>query len=168
MSTTKPSQVEKRRKLLKSAVGAPALFTLPGAVGSAMAAASLGCDAKSLAVFADESPVDGFPSAPDKWMRVQCEVWQFKIVGATGPAVDGFKFNGAYYFVTDGVAEQVAVDANPAPKQVANAYVYALVDYQQGAPATIVLDPGNAVSPIAGASCWNSLTSSNLTTNVIN
>ncbi|MCB1901547.1 MAG: hypothetical protein KDH16_19810, partial [Rhodocyclaceae bacterium] len=162
-------QIEKRRKLIKSAVGAPALFTLPGAVGSAMAAASLGCDVKSQAAFADESSVEGFPSsARDKWMRVRCEVWQFKIVGATGPAVDGFKFNGAYYFVTDGVAEQVAVDANPAPKQVANAYVYALVDYQQGAPATIVLDPGNAVSPIAGASCWNSLTSSNLTTNVIN
>lgn len=170
MSTSKQNQIEKRRKLIKSAVGAPALFTLPGAVGSAMAAASLGCDVKSQATFADESPVTGFPSAPDKWMRVRCEVWTFRLESG-GAAVTGFKFNGAYYQVTSGVAQQVAVKLTPssqAPVQVAGQYVYALVDYQQSAPATIVLDPNKAVSPIAGASCWNSLTSSNLSSNVIN
>lgn len=167
MSTAKQSQIEKRRKLLKSAVGAPVLFTLPGAVGSAMAATSLACNEKSLTTFASESPVEGFPSAPDKWMRVRCEVWTFKL-DSGGPAVTGFKFNSAYYLVTNGVAAQVVVKANPAPAQVANQYVYALVDYQDSAPATIVLDPNNAISPIAGASCWNSLNSTNLSSNVIN
>lgn len=167
MPTKTQDQIERRRKLLKGAVGAPALFTLPGAVGSAMAAASLGCREKSLTTFAAESPVAGFPSAPDKWMRVKCEVWTFTVFGDSSPTT-GFKFNGSYYRVSSNVATSVAVESSPAPAQVVGQYVFALVDYQDGAPATIVLDPSGAVSPIAGASCWNSLTSSSLSSNVIN
>ena len=160
--------IRRRRKLLKGAVGAPVLFTLP--VGSALAATSLTCDIKSQQTFASESP-STFLTAPsaDKWMRARLDVFVVNVQGS-GP-VDAVMVGSDFYRLDNATTTLILipqVDIAGTPS-LTGSQVDVLVDYNVSGMATVVVAPNSPVSPIAGVSCWNSLNpTAPLTSNIVN
>lgn len=161
MSDADKSRVESRRRLIKSAAAAPIVFTLP--TGSALAATSLSCQTKGLDRFEPTSTPavvasDGSYTS-DGWVRARLQSYNFLVDGdSPSDRSNGFTLNGTNYFkVVGGTASAVFVVNSPsgqAPKVNAGQYYYVLVEYPSG---NLVLDAGGDVSPMAGASCWNSL-----------
>ncbi|WP_068635506.1 hypothetical protein [Thauera butanivorans] len=155
MSADDKSRNEGRRRLIKSAAAAPVVFTLPS--GAALAAASSSCEANSLELFNTERPL-AVTASSDKWVRARLQAWKFKAVkvGSNGSEnVDGFKYNEVYYKVSDGRAEEVALKPGSKPAVYPRQYYYVLINYPG---RTLILDASATdVTPMAGASCWNSL-----------
>ena len=82
----------------------------------------------------------------------------------------GFTLGGRWFRVNaDGSVTEVTPRGTP---QSNGLTYFALVDYEAysvGQPETVYVYQGAPIaSPIAGASCWNSLTGAMLTVNVIN
>lgn len=161
------SSQEKRRRLIKSAAAAPIVLTLPS--GSALAASSAMCDKKSADAFA-ASPAPAVTAVSDRWMRAQLQQYAFKgkVEGANGAAsFTGFKYGGTNYAVVNGVAVPL-VQTNQ-ESMLQGQFYYVLVDYKGDQPVGLILDSSSigVQNPIAGASCWNSLTGETLVENVI-
>lgn len=168
MSTSDNTSHEKRRRLIKSAAAAPVVLTLPS--GSALAASSAMCDSKSADTFA-ASPAPAVTTLSDRWMRAQLQAYSFKgkVAGQNG-ATDydtGFKYGGVNYVVVDGVA--VPLLQTNKETLLPGTYCYVLVDYRGDQPVGLILDSSSIgdQNPIAGASCWNSLTGDTLVGTVI-
>lgn len=168
MSSFQSERREHRRRILKAAAGVPVVLTLPS--GAAMAAVSVTCDATSQDLYQVEGAA-GFPTSPDSWMRVQLPKYRIRLQGST--RVDGFRFisgSTERWFKVDGdEAIEVTGELHPAhaPQEVAGEYYYGLIDYQNGFGELMLTQNDQNVMPIAGCSCWNSLTGSTLTTNVV-
>ena len=182
MSLTQKTK-QRRRDILKAAVGAPVIFTLP--TGSALAAVSLTCKDKSQ-VLASQNPPKGVVAASDTWMRFKVTGKKVKILNNNN-VLKGFTLNGKWYrvYVGNGVnsgrVEDITLtrNVNYSPNPLENGeFYYLLVDHtdqqnQPGSPESFVFlgttDPNFA--PIAGHTCWNSISTvgpKNLTGNVIN
>ena len=141
------------------------VFTLPN--GSALAAASMSCAQKSDNL-ADRSPPTGVTTSADTWMRYRLDAYS---INQSGGPVSGITFGGKWYRVdVNGIATEVTPNGNPQP--ISGSYYYALVDYSTypttGAIGSVYPAKSPIDNPIAGASCWNSLLSTALTSNVIN
>lgn len=167
MSAPDNTSHEKRRRLIKSAAAAPVVLTLPS--GAALAASSAMCDKKSADAFA-VSPAPAVTALSDRWMRAQLQAYAFKgKVEGQNAATDytGFKYNGVNYAVINGSAVPLVQTNQEALLQ--NQYFYVLVDYKGDQPIGLILDSSSisTQNPIAGASCWNSLTGDTLLENVI-
>ncbi len=166
MPSIESEQKHRRRRILKAAASAPVVFTLPS--GAALAAASLTCAEKSAELAGSGAePVPGVTTAPDNWMRFSLQGYT---INQSGGQLQGFTLGGNWYAVNaDGTV--VAVVPNGNPNANGTTY-YALVDYESyaaGNAQTMYVYLGTPIgSPIAGASCWNSLTGATLTANVIN
>ena len=165
MASTDSEKNIKRRRILKAAASAPVVFTLP--TGAALAATSLTCADKSAERASLELPA-GVTSAPDSWMRFSLPGFR---INQPGGQFQGFNLGGTWYAVNaDGTVTPVTPNGTP---QSNGLTYYALVDYDaysSGQAASMYVYHGGTgvVSPIAGASCWNSLTGSALSSNVIN
>jgi hypothetical protein len=187
MSVSKSDRTEQRRRILRGAVSAPVIFTLPS--GAALAQVSTSCAAKSQELAATENPL-GIATGLDKWMRFEVEAYSFngsvKVSGfldattagsGTTPANKNdryFQLNGLWYRynVADGTAMAVTL-STPTPSGTPVGPLYVLVDYaaySAGTNPTMYVYPARTpvINPIAGASCWNSLTGASLTETVIN
>lgn len=173
MSSPVQAHTEQRRKLIKAAAGASAVFTLPS--GAALANVSATCDQKSLKLYQDAAKPTGFSGAMDGWMRVKLQKYNVraKLPGetnnTTGP---GFNYNNRWFRVinsTTGGNKAVEVFSPANTTIVSNEFFYGLVHYDSNAKlSNLVLDQGaETVNPVAGASCWNSLTGASLTSNSI-
>jgi hypothetical protein len=141
-------EVQRRRRVLRGLVGVPAIYTLP--LGSAFAASSLGCVAKSQAFAAEDSP-GGITSAPDDWVRAPLVVKEnasniYVSVSGDDP---WFKYEPGSGAVTP---VELPGDATDSQQEY-----YGLVDYQGDNIHGVFPQESAVTSPIAGASCWNSL-----------
>jgi len=166
MPLSQLERTQQRRRLLRAAASAPVVFTLP--TGAVLAATSLSCADQSAERFLSEG-APGVTTSPDSWMRFQVQAFEFKL---NGDRVNGFEFNNAYYQPNpDGTVAQIT-NWTGQPKQIAGNY-HLLVDYSTYSSTSsphLYVYPGQAPvsNPIAGASCWSSLTGVLLTTNIIN
>lgn len=169
MPLSQLERTQQRRRLLRAAASAPVVFTLP--TGAVLAATSLSCADQSAERFLSEG-APGVTTSPDSWMRFQVQALSIKPQGG-GPHVSGFEFNGAYYQPNaDGTVVQIT-NTNGTPTQIAGSNYHLLVDYSTYSSTSsphLYVYPGQAPvsNPIAGASCWSSLTGVLLTTNIIN
>ncbi|WP_345794497.1 hypothetical protein AAG895_05330 [Thauera sp. JM12B12] len=161
MSAPDNTSHEKRRRLIKAAAAAPVVFTLPS--GAALAATSSPtCDAKSLTRF-NTSSVDAVVSEPgDGWVRGRFQSWTFRIKSENSSSI-GFKHLGNWYVVSNGSASlvlgEVFTNGSNAPSERLDQYHYVLLNYPD--QTSLVFNASQAdIAPIAGASCWNSLTPS--------
>lgn len=173
MSSSEQDRAAHRRKLIKAAVGAPVVFTLPS--GAALAATSLSCAEKGASAENGASrarvataedfavqPMQTFSSAPsDTWVRFKLDKYRFAVPdGGPGQGrafVYGFWYNNQWYQVSqDGsTATPVVPFASPAPEQVLNQSYYGLVAYQNG---SIILATSEEQSVAAiTASCMASI-----------
>ena len=161
-----------RRRLVKAAASAPVVFTV--ASGTSVAAASSGmCDANSQEL-AKESPPFLVTSSPDGWMRLQVPKYDIRLQTQGSPVwVSGFSYNAAWYEVTlDGVAREISPlemmsgDDNQ-PVLVEKQHYYLLVDYGHNTVHRAYPEATSVEDPIAGHSCWNSLTGASLTANFL-
>lgn len=191
MVTSQSERSKRRRQVLQAAVGVPAMLTLPN--GAAAAVASLTCADKSQALAQSlsgtTSPVKGLAISADTWMRYSVQGLRILIPSGNGNStkwVPGFKLGSAYYEVLlgiDGAPTGIAegrnlaiVNGNGKTNQETDPgkTYYLLVDYAKYSSASlntpeVFVYPANvAASPIAGASCWNSLMGTHLNGNVIN
>lgn len=170
MSNPVSERTKQRRRILRAAAGGPIVLTLPS--GAAFAATSLSCQVKSAVMAFDESTAGAVTSA-DKWVRF--EVAAYRINQSGGP-VDGFKLlfdgNDDWYRVHDnGTVSSVTPNGNPS---ATGGYFYLLVDYDayisNGSDPRMFVYRGDPIAnPIAGTSCWNSISSTadELSSNVI-
>ena len=170
MSAPDNTSHEKRRRLIKSAAAAPIVLTLPS--GSALAASSAMCDKKSADAFAD-NPASAVTAGSDRWMRAELQKYSFKgkVEGLNGTAeYPGFKYGDVNYAVINGAAKPIELsNGNDAETLQQGQYFYVLVDYKGDHSVGLILGSSTigAQNPIAGASCWNSLTGGTLVKNVI-
>lgn len=173
MPLSPPERVKQRRRVLQAAVGAPVIFTLPS--GAALAAASLSCQDKSAQLRTSQGAA-GVTSATDTWIRYRLPQYSFKAKNLSTHqslgTVNGFTFNSKWYIVQNGDAVEVELNGNGSYTATGSNY-YALVDYSKYSPTanpTSYVYPSATpvASPVAGASCWNSLLATSLTANVIN
>jgi hypothetical protein len=171
VAPTLSDRAKKRRRVVKAAFSVPAVLTLPH--GGEAAAASLTCDVKSNALAATTPPA-GVTATTDTWMRYRLPKYK---INQTGGQVYGILLDDQYYRIdSDGSATPItpAGNGNSNTELVANQYYYALVDYSTYSTTpniTAFVYPAKSpvASPIAGASCWNSLlVGSALDSNVVN
>ena len=170
MASTDSEKNIKRRRILKAAASAPVVFTLP--TGAALAATSISCAVKSTnRATSTTETVFGVTTEPDDWMRFSLPGVRINQSGRLDK-VNGFNLGGTLYAVNaDGTVTPVTAAVGlPQPNGLT---YYALVDYDaysSGQAASMYVYHGGTgvVSPIAGASCWNSLEGTALTDNVIN
>ncbi len=161
MSKAVSEKNEQRRRILRAATAAPIVLTLPS--GAALANTSLMCDQNSKARFDwEKNSINTFSPAADDWMRVKLQEYQIVVVSGDAPVI-GFQYNGQWYKVESDVAMLIGT---PDEATLTGNSIYGLADYNGGNPV-VLLDKNSAVSPIAGASCWNSLTGSNHASNVL-
>lgn len=173
MPLSQLERTQQRRRLLRAAASAPVVFTLP--TGAVLAATSLSCADKSAERFLSEG-APGVTTSPDSWMRFQVPALKIKPQGS-GSHVSGFELNGVYYQPNaDGTVAEIT-NTNGTPTPIAGSNYLLLVDYStysstysSTSSAHLYVYPGQTPvsNPIAGASCWSSLTGVLLTTNVIN
>lgn len=167
MSTSdSDKQKQRRRNILKAATVAPAVFTLP--TGAALAQTSLTCVDKSKA-FAAQTPPMGATTAADTWVRYS--VAKYRVKPQNSGKVFGFSLNSQWYSVTgvNNAIMSITLDTNQAPELQAGQYYFLLVDHSKyqnlpNSPQSFVfLGSANQVtSPVAGSSCWNSVTPNKL------
>ena len=170
VSSLQTDRKRERRRVLQAAVGLPVVFTLPS--GAALAAVSVSCDVKGKGIY-NPSSVPGVASTTDTWMRYRLP--QYSIVVSTAGAdqtVFGILLNGTYYQVNaNGSAQSVTPKDGTTPAQTGTDY-FSLVDYSRypsNDPASYIYPGVTTIdTPIAGSSCWNSLLSTSLNSNVIN
>lgn len=160
MSSPNPDRTQQRRRLLKTAASVPVVLTLPS--GAALAAASGMCVENGLTGFT--SDVQRVAVATDSFVRISLQKYTIKPM--TGPDVQGFTYNSRWYQVTDGLASEVFPKVNgtgPMVSPVEGQFYYALAGYDPspggGLTGTPIIDNSlNGTQPVAGGSCWTSLT----------
>ncbi len=170
---------QRRRNIIKGAAGVPLIFTLPN--GAALAATSLTCKNKSQLAATNENPKGGVVSAgtnPDKWVRFKTPAYGFKINGTN---LTGFKLTVSgidkwYSVALSGAVALVTPPTNGAnaPTLISGSFCYLMVDYDKYyngtslGPQDFIYLGSALVAPIAGSSCWNSLSgTTNSTGNLI-
>lgn len=170
MSSPETERAARRRSLVKAAAGVGAVFTLPS--GAALAATSLTCNNKSATLYNEGPKPVTYGTSPDNWMRIKLQKYKRIKVRLNGSVteVEGFTYNGNWFRVVsdsgNNRAIQVVLDSG-VPQKVTGQFYYGLVDYD-GTPGKLILDQNQTnLNPIAGASCWNSLTGSKLTSNIL-
>jgi hypothetical protein len=145
---------ERRRRLLRAAVGVPAVFTLPS--GAALAAASLTCVDRSAESFLQRQP-PLISTSTDGWVRIKLQKYTIKVTGGQ-KIYNCFQYGNQWYSLP-------GMDAgNYDPQAVSNMVVwskkkdgeffYGLVNYPEG---SLIVSQGGTINPVAGASCWCSL-----------
>jgi hypothetical protein len=166
---TRTRNTETRRRLVKSAVAAPMVFTLP--MGASLAAESVSCvdkiDSTDAALLVGSADL-----ADDLWVRVQLPLKRFVLknsgasCGGTPPNVTGFDYDGKWYTYTVGESAAIPVPSdkrvcNPVAKTTSPTTVYALVDVSFDPMALSgpirVSQVDDPITPVPGASCWNSV-----------
>lgn len=162
---------EARRRILRAAVGAPVVFTLPS--GAALAATSSQCEANAqeMAFTQSASMPDQVTGSPDGWLRYSVQKY---LIPQSGANVYGFvlidRYNQeAWYKVEGGAAIPVTLmpgsGAGNKPSAVAGQYYYLLVNYekfQQSSDPAVFADPQETnYSPMSG-SCWTSISAGNV------
>jgi len=165
-----------RRGILKAVAGAPLIFTLP--TGAVVAATSLTCNEKSNNL---PTPAGATTSAStsDTWIRykVQRKVIRLVTNGSTTSVRNAFTLGTDWYQVdhTTGMVTKVTnLDSTYPAVDVQNRFYYLLVDHdkysESASPESFVyLGTAPVLDPVAGTSCWNSVTpGANLTSNILN
>ncbi len=142
-----------RRALVKAVAAAPVVFTLPS--GAALATTSLTCADKSK--LDTNTPRPRISTTTDKWVRYRVEKISFVSQGQK----IGFVLNNNYYSVASGVA--TLVTGNISNVAQTGQHYYLLVDYdayKSGSSVIASAYPADSsiTNPIAGGSCWASLT----------
>lgn len=156
---------QRRRALIKAAGAAPVVFSLTS--GSAVAATSLTCKDKSQSLAQIQQPAGATQGSPDTWMRYKVDAYSIPQPNAD---VLGFQYpTGTWYKVVSGVASRVTLQSNgngqgTLPTSTGGFY-YLLVNYSSGQSFDAVYVGQTIQNPIAGASCWNSLTGGTSATN---
>lgn len=151
---------QRRRALIKAAAATPAVLTLPS--GAALAAASLTCKDKSQTI-AQADPPPGARTFNDDWMRYRVPAFSIKQPG--GP-VKGFEYPAGTWYKVDGAGKAYSINLQPGNGNLptpTGGYYYLLVNYSSGQTFDSVYVGQQLPNPIAGASCWNSLTGAQLT-----
>ena len=153
----KESKKLQRRALVKAVAAAPVVFTLPS--GAALATTSLTCADKSK-LQAVPAPANIKTNETDKWVRYRVQKKKFKVAGS-GPSsfLFGFELNGTLYYGNGAQVTGTVTDLTTVNGQ----YYYLLLDYdayKNGSSVIASAYPAdNSISnPIAGGSCWASLT----------
>ena len=156
---SKDEKAKSRRRIIQGLAGAPVIYTLP--IGAALAAGSLSCVDKSQNLKA-ASPPQLLATSPDTWIRVKLQVYKhgsdlYVTLSSSGVS-KWYKLTN-----TSGVWT-AALDSsyNGSGAQAQSQYLYGLVDYSgytagAGTPYIYPQDQG-IDQPVAGASCWNSVT----------
>jgi hypothetical protein len=165
MDDRSPPASAARRKLLRSAAAAPAIFTLP--CGAALAATSVTCVAKSESM---RSSAKGLTAGTDNWVRVRIQVQNAWFKAGTESPIQYKAINvaGKWYHAYDGVGVikagvEIAIPLfsppGKLPAPIPGTYVYGLVDYSKSGATGYGYFPadGPVAQPVAGASCWNSM-----------
>lgn len=162
-------QKRRRRGILKAAAGAPVIFTLPA--GAQVAAGSLTCIDKQNVL-----PIpEGALSTPDTWIRYRVErvTAQFTNPGATYDTA--FLLDDIWYKVDGNIVSKITgtLQQNSNKKNQKNSsnpssvstpqYYFLLVDQSKYSSTTTDKSSyvylGQAIAtPVAGTSCWNSIT----------
>lgn len=159
MSNLVSERTKQRRRILRAAVGTPLVFSLPS--GAAIADTSLSCKVKSHSLATSE-PALGATSSPDKWVRFEVSAYR---INQPGGHVRGFKLNDGlqdswYRVNNDGTVSNITPNGNAVEQ---SEKFYLLVDYDsyianKTNPIMYVYKGGDGISsPIAGTSCWNSI-----------
>jgi len=178
--TNTDKKKQRRRDILKAAVGAPAVFTLP--TGSALAATSLTCVDKG-----NQLPTPNgvtTTASSDTWIRYSVPAISFRKSVSGNVRANGFKLSKSgglagfdYYEVSGTTINQVIPHNNVNEMPVVGiTNYYLLVDskaYLDTKAPKDYIYLGTAISqPVAGASCWNSVIATpgikTLTSNLIN
>lgn len=163
-------QKQRRRSVLKAVVGAPVIFTL--SAGTDVAAASISCKDKSLTLATNSPPSGVSTAATDTWVRYRVQRKQIKITlpdGSKQIVTNAFTLGINWYLVDDsgGVTNVTAIRrTNYTPIDLANQFYFLLVDHTKYLNSTITSPQSfvylgadnSAAAPIAGSSCWNSIT----------
>jgi hypothetical protein len=154
MSSPEQDRAAHRRRLIKAAVGAPVVFTLPS--GAALAAASISCVDKPAATEAfSTQPMQTFSSTPsDTWVRFKLDKYSIPVKtagkkgGSAWTSVNGFKQGEQWYQVSADGSSAVPVIPGKAPTPVLNESYYGLVEYQDGS-IMLALNQDNGVAAIS-------------------
>ncbi len=169
-----------RRGILKAVAGAPLMFTLP--TGAAVAATSLTCNEKSNSL---PTPVGATtsPGATDTWIRYKVQRKEIRLLtpnsknGPTTIVRNAFTLGTDWYRVNNhssAVTKVINLDSTYPAVDVQNRFYYLLVDHdkysESASPESFVyLGTAPVLDPVAGTSCWNSVTpGANLTSNILN
>lgn len=175
-------QKKRRRSILKAVAGAPVIFTL--SAGADVAAASITCKEKSKTK-AGKEPPKGASSSADTWIRYRVQRRKIRIKNSNGTTsltdkaftLDQVPSLGSkWYQVSYGTIEDVTskFDNTYNPQVVAGKFYNLLVDHAKyidhpNSPELYVYLGEPVAAPIAGNSCWNSITAGSvLTTNILN
>ncbi len=160
-------QKQRRRSVLKAVVGAPVIFTL--SAGTDVAAASITCKDKSATLFNNtSSSVASTSTSADTWVRFKVQRKRIKIAGPSTVS-DAFTLAGNWYRVAaNGTVTNVTATFLQDKGDVTGSFYYLLVDHTKylNSPITspqsfVYLGTDQSVTaPIAGSSCWNSITPS--------
>lgn len=143
-----------RRRLLRGAAAAPAVFTLPASASVPMGSFS-DCAAGATKRMA---PPENMTANPDKWVRVQLQVHEVEIQGVRGKR-DAVKIAHDWYDANSG-GRLALVKSSEVAKPPR--YKYGLVDYSPGSSGRHAYYPQHSVqTPVPGHSCWNSLNPGN-------
>ena len=163
-------QKQRRRSVLKAVAGAPVIFTL--SAGTDVAAASITCKDKSLTLAKNSPPPGASTAATDTWVRYRVQRKQIKITipnGSKQIVTNAFTLGNNWYLVDgNGVVNNVTAIrlTNYNPRNLANQFYFLLVDHTKYLNSTITSPQSfaflgtdnNVTAPIAGGSCWNSIT----------
>lgn len=151
---------QRRRALIKAAGAAPVVFTLPN--GSALAASSTNACIDRGQALAAQDPHGYVEARSDGWVRVSV-ARVFKTNGNGGLIGEWFSYNGIDYTVTrtlSGITATQMSGAIPGGTQTGGSF-YLLVGYQgtrlDGTAIYGVSITSQVGTPVAGASCWNSV-----------
>ncbi|HSG23901.1 MAG TPA: hypothetical protein VLA64_13185 [Azonexus sp.] len=159
---------QRRRGILKAVAGSPVLFTLP--TGAAVAAVSITCKEKSATLASNSTPPGALAGGTDLWVRYRVENVTIQTTGSGGTTFpNAFNLGGIWYQVNGNTVSKVLGNINTgqgatsfSPKK----YYYLLVDHTKYLNSTVTSPQSfvylgadqSVAAPIAGGSCWNSIT----------
>lgn len=151
----KPIDNARRRLLRGAAAAAPAVFTLPA--GASLPMGSFGSSCAVPGKQRGPAPAN-MTANPDKWVRVQLQVYEVKLDGSSGKR-DAVKIADAWYDANTGGRIAFIKDSELAKPP---RYKYGLVDYSPRSSGRHAYYPQHSVqTPVPGHSCWNSLNPGN-------
>jgi hypothetical protein len=154
-------QKRRRRGILKAAAGAPVIFTLPA--GAQVAAGSLTCIDKQNVL-----PIpEGALSTPDTWIRYRVERVTAQFTNPDATYDTAFLLDDIWYKVDGNKVSKITGtlqqnSSNPSSVSTPQ-YYFLLVDqskyYSTTTDKSSYVYLGQAIAtPVAGTSCWNSIT----------
>lgn len=160
-------QKQRRRNVLKAVAGAPVIFTL--SAGTNVAAESISCKIKNQTTLPTPA---GASTSSDTWIRYKVQRQSITITnidnGNVNTASNAFTLDNINWYRVNNATNVVnkvnllqKTVSNPSP--VVGQFYYLLVDHSEfstsAAPQSFVYlgTENSAVDPVAGGSCWNSL-----------